>query len=132
MKSSAGFTVIELLAGILLLSLVVAIGFDRYQAVQTVHRDQDRKTAINEIHRNLEEVVKPKLGGYPRILSASQLSAARRSVLTDPDGNKIGTGTSDYRYEPTGCAGTDVCRAYTLSAYLEKENDYVTSSSPKD
>lgn len=128
MKASSGFTVVELLATVVFLSVVATIGFDRYQAVQTVHRDQDRKTAVNAIHHNLEEIVRSKLGGYPRVLNANILTAIDKSLLVDPNGNKIGTSASDYRYEPSGCSGGEVCRGYRLVANLEKERDYVKTS----
>jgi Tfp pilus assembly protein PilE len=127
MNTSAGFSTIELIALFLLLGFLAVVGYDRYDAVQSVHRDQARKVAINSIHQNLEEVVKPKLGGYPRIIAASQLTAMDKSLLTDPHGKVLGKNTSDYRYEPTGCNGGDICRSYKLSADLEKEADYVKS-----
>lgn len=128
MKTSSGFTVVELLMAVLFLGILLTVGFDRYQAVQTVHRDQDRKIAINAIYSNLEEVVKPSLNGYPRILNAAQLTAMDKKLLIDPKGARIGDARSDYRYEPTGCSGGDICRAFTLRANLEKEADYIKTS----
>lgn len=128
MNTSSGFTTIELLALIVFIGLIGAVGYDRYQAIQTVHRDQDRKTAINAIYHNLEEVVKPTLGGYPRVLQAAQLKAMDPQLLKDPQGVLVGASGSDYRYEPTGCNGGDICRDFTLSSQLENEGDYTKTS----
>ena len=125
MKSSDGFTVVELLVGLVFLGIVSGISFDRYSTIQMVHRDQDRKVAINSMHYNLQEVVKPGAGGYPRVLTAAQLTAMNAALLTDPNGLKLGEASSDYRYEPTGCNGGDICSGYTLRANLELEQDFV-------
>lgn len=127
MNTSSGFTVVEVTALIVFLGVVGAVGYDRYQAIQTVHRDHDRKVAINAIYHNLEEIVKPALGGYPRTLQASQLKAMDKELLVDPEGVPVGNQNSDYRYEPTGCNGGDICSGYTLRAELENEGDYVKS-----
>lgn len=129
MKTSSGFTVVELLMTIVFLGVTGTVFFQQYQAVQTVHRDRDRKIAINSIHYNLQEVVKTKLGGYPRTLSAAGLTAMDKNLLKDPQGITIGSSKSDYRYEPTGCSGGDICSGYVLRADLEREIDFVKSSS---
>lgn len=125
MKTDRGFTVVEMLVTIIFLGVVGTVGYTLFEAIRMTHRDQDRKVAINTIHANLEEVVKPKLGGYPRVLSASQLTAMDKELLKDPSGAVIGTQSSDYRYEPTDCNGGDVCGGYALSADLEREADFV-------
>lgn len=131
MKHSAGFTVVELLVALVFLGLVTGIAYSQQQALETVHRDQDRKVALNAIYYNLEEVVRPALGGYPRILAANQLRAMDASLLVDPQGNKIGESDSDYRYEPTGCNGGDLCSGYTLRASLERETDFIKTNPDK-
>ena len=128
MKSSSGFTVVELLVTIVFLGIVGTILFQQQQSLRVIHRDQDRKVAINAIHYNLEEVVKPTLGGYPRILSAIQLKAMDKELLKDPSGVAVGQPTSEYRYEPTGCNGGDICTGYTLRADLEREADFVKTN----
>lgn len=128
MKTMSGFSVVEVLMALVLLGFVGAIAFDRYGAVRTIHRDQQRKTAMNAIHHNLEEIVRPALGGYPRTISSAQLTAIDPSYLKDPTGDSIGQADSDYRYEPTGCGGGDVCKGYRLTAKLEGESDFVRTS----
>ncbi len=128
MKASSGFTVVELLVAIAFLGVVGTLLFQQQQDLRIIHRDQDRKTAINAIYYNLEEVVKPTLGGYPRTLSAVQLKAMDKALLKDPAGVSIGEPTSQYRYEPTGCNGGDICAGYTLRADLEREADFIKTN----
>lgn len=128
MKHSAGFTIVELLVAIIFLGIVGSVAYSQQQALAMVHRDQDRKIAINAIYYNLEEVVKPTLKGYPRVLTAKQLRAMDPALLVDPSGNKIGKPSSDYRYEPTGCNGGDICSGYILRTTLERETDFVKAS----
>lgn len=128
MKTTSGFTVIEALVGIVFLIIVAAIGFDRYGALQIVHRDHDRKIAINTMHASLEEVVRPTLGGYPRVITSESLKAVDKKMLKDPRGYVVGDKASDYRYEPTGCNGGDICSGYSLLANLEREADFIKTN----
>lgn len=128
MKASRGFSVVELMVAIVFLGVVGTVIYEQQGALRSIHRDQSRKVAMNEIYYNLEEVVKPKLGGYPRLLTAAQLTAMDKRYLKDPAGVLVGASDSQYRYEPTGCNGGDVCRGYTLRADLEREADFVRSS----
>lgn len=128
MKTSSGFTVVELLVAIAFVGVIATLLFQQQQSMQIIHRDQDRKVAINAIHYNLEEVVKPALGGYPRVLSSNQLKAMDKSLLRDPSGVLIGEPASEYRYEATGCNGGNVCTGYTLRADLERESDFVKTN----
>lgn len=128
MRSARGFTIIELLVTVALLGVVGSLGYDRYSTIQSIHRDQDRKIAINAMHHNLEEVVRPVLGGYPRALTSAQLKAMDKKLLQDPRGVTVGQTNSDYRYEPTGCNGGNVCTGYSLRADLENEADFVKTN----
>ncbi len=125
MKKTSGFTVAELIVAIAVLATIGLIFLSQKNTLESVHRDKLRKTAINAIHYNLEEVVKPTLGGYPNKIDAKQLKAMDSELLKDPWGKSIGDKLSNYRYEPTGCNGTTVCKGYTLRADLEREADFV-------
>ena len=129
MRSTRGFTIIELLVSVVLLGVIGGLSYERFITVESIHRDQARKTAINAIHHNLEEVVKPALGGYPRTLTPVQLKAMDKMLFQDPQGEAIGRASSDYRYEPTGCNGGGVCSGYRLKADLEREADFVKTNS---
>lgn len=132
MKTSHGFTVIELLVIFALIGLVGGVAFDLRGSLVAMHRDRDRKVAINAMHHNLQEVAKPRLGGYPRVLSARNMTAMNPALLEDPKGVAVGKTESDYRYEPTGCNGGDICSGYLLRADLEREVDFVKSSSKQN
>ena len=125
MKTTGRFTFTELFVALLFIAVIATIGIDRYNAYQTIQRDLNRKVAINTIHHNLLEIVKPSLGGYPKYLSSDQLSAMDSSLLKDPNGKTVNSAMSDYRYEPTGCNGGELCSGYTLRANLENEVDFV-------
>jgi hypothetical protein len=128
MKPSEGFTVIELLVAIVFFSLITGVFFTQRETLLSMHRDQDRKIAINAIYYDLTEVVKPALGGYPRVLDARDLSAMDPGLLNDMNGRKIGDQKSDYHYQATECNGSNLCSGFTLRADLEREPDFVKQS----
>lgn len=128
MSKNRGFTATELVIAIVFVFLVGAIFYASSASHDAAHRDNKRKTAMNAVYYNLVEVVKPKLGGYPRILTSDQLGAMDSALLTDPRGKKLGAQGSDYRYEPTECSGGDICQSFTLRADLEREDVFVKQS----
>lgn len=128
MSTIRNLTVTELFAGVVFLILVGGIFLLQRAGLEASHRDTTRKTAINAIYYNLVEVVKPELGGYPRILEAEQLKAMDPALLKDPGGVLIDVQGSDYLYEPTECNGGDICRSFTLRAKLEREDTFVKQS----
>jgi type II secretory pathway pseudopilin PulG len=128
MKRAHGFTVIELLVAIVFLGAASAILFTQRQGLMTTQRDDTRKVAINAIYYSLEEVFHAKNGYYPSKIDDTNLSSMDPTLFTDPDGDAINTGASDYRYEPTNCDIDGKCKSYTLRGLLEKEADYVKKS----
>ncbi len=146
-RRSAGFTVIELL--VVIVVLAVASGLFLYQknSLQTASQDERRKTAINAIYYNLEEVFYPKNGYYPAELTSSNLPAVDPALLTDTNGVKIdatldtselddtikdavgdNTRLSEYVYEPTHCDTEGKCKSYSLRVALVNEGEYVKKS----
>lgn len=128
MKKTDGFTVVELLVAIIVLGAIGLIFLSQKHTLEAIHRDKERKIAINSIYYNLEEVVKPGLNGYPSKIDTKQLKAMDSNLLKDPNGKMIGDKDSDYRYEPTGCDGGAVCSGYILRANLEREGDFVKTN----
>ena len=122
-----GFTVVELLAAVVVLIIAGTVFYVQKNDINTASRDQDRKTAINAIYYNLEEVYFPAHKSYPRVIDESTVKAMDPALLKDPSGVKIGEQKSNYRYEPSGCDG-DACKGYTLRADLERENDFVKTN----
>lgn len=128
MKYSKGFTIIELLVTIVFLGAATVILFTQRNNLMATQRDGDRKTAINAMYYNLEEVFYAKNGYYPSKIDETNLTAMDPALFTDPDGNKINTSSVDYRYEATNCGTDNKCRSYTLRGLLEKEADFVKTS----
>lgn len=124
MKSSRGFTVVELVVVIVLFAVASAVFFMQKNAVEVAGRDDSRKTSINAIYYSLEEVYFQKNSAYPRTITSDNLPSVDPELLKDPAGVKIGESTSDFRYEATDCDG-DSCQSYTLRAALENEADYI-------
>lgn len=122
-----GFTIIELLAIIVLLAVVGAVFFTQKGNLESIARDDKRRTAINAMYYNLEDVFYAKNKFYPKTIDETNLTAMDKTLFTDPDGNKIGTATSDYRYEPVNC-DEDKCKGYTIRALMENEADFVKTN----
>ena len=123
MNKEKGFTVLELIAAIIILVAAGVIFLMQKNDMAAYHRDNNRKTAINAIYYNLEEIVHGELKGYPAKLDTGKLRAMDSELLKDPNGVTIGEQGSEYRYEPSSCNG-DICQHYTLYATLEKEEEF--------
>lgn len=127
MRTSRGFTVIELIIAIALIALAGAVFFNQKQTLEAESRDLQRKTAINTIDYALREVYFPKHGAYPRVVNQQTLQVVEPGHFKDPAGRDISQPNSDYRYEPAQCQG-DKCQAYQLRTVLEREADFVKDS----
>lgn len=147
-RRTHGFTVIELVFIILLLSTASLLFFFQKSNLETANTDERRKIAINAIYYNLEEVFYTKNGFYPSEINDKNLTAMDPGLLTDTNGVKIdeefdltalddetknGLTTAEkraslYRYEPTNCDSTGKCKSYTLRVTLINEAEYVKKS----
>lgn len=127
MKREHGFTVIELIVVIVFLGFVATFLLIQKNNLSAAHRDTERKTAVNAMYYNLEEVFYQKSGYYPATIDSKTLRAMDPALFTDPNGIKMNEADSDYRYEATDCTD-DQCKSYTLRADLEREADYVKDS----
>jgi type II secretory pathway pseudopilin PulG len=127
MKRSHGFTVIEIIVIIAFLGVAMTVFFTQKANLSATQRDSQRKTAVNAMYYDLEEVFYAKNGYYPLKIDSHTLTAMDPSLFTDPNGVAINQPGANYRYEPTAC-DNDKCASYTLHASLEKEADYVKSS----
>lgn len=122
-----GFTVLELIIAIVFLLAAGTFFYIQKRDLEVANRDSQRKTAINAIYYNLEDVFLPTNKFYPETLTADLLKGLDPSLLTDPDGKKAGEEDGNYRYEPKDCVDGK-CPSYTLTANLEHEADYVKTS----
>ncbi len=129
-KRSRGFTVIELLVIVVVLGAASILFFIQKNNVEVAGRDNERKVAINAMYYSLEEVFFKANGYYPTTISEANLPSVDPALFTDPNGIKIGTADSNYRYEPTNCVD-DKCKSYTVRTSLQNEADFVKDSKNK-
>lgn len=127
MKYSRGFTVVELLIVVAVLSVASIIFFIQKNNIEASARDDARRTSINSIYYSLEEVYKKDNGSYPRTVSSENLPSVDPELFKDPQGIQIGESESDFRYEATNCTNND-CKGYTLRTELEDEDDYIKTN----
>lgn len=123
MKRSHGFTVIEIVVVILFLSVATTLLLIQKNNLSASQRDDQRKTAINAMYYNLEEVYFEKNGYYPAKIDSKTLRAMDPALFTDPKGVKLNEQDSNYRYAGNNCSN-DQCKGYVLEAELEKEATY--------
>lgn len=126
-SSQRGFTVLELIIVVVFLAAAGTIFFVQKRDLEVGQRDSQRKTAINAIYYNLEDVYYAANHAYPEKLTADQLKGLDPSLLKDPEGVAVGDQKSDYSYEPKDCSDSK-CKSYSLRANLEHEADYVKTS----
>lgn len=127
MKRSQGFTIAELIVVILFAAFATGLLLYQKSNIEAAQRDEDRKTAINAMYYNLEEVFYEKNGHYPDAIDSDVLPAMDPELFTDPSGTDLGETASDYRYSPVNCEA-EKCQGYTLRSILEKEADYIKTS----
>ncbi len=130
MKRPYGFTVIELVFVITFAGLATGLLLYQKAGATAAQRDEARKTAINAMYYNLEEVFYEKNTYYPERIDSKTLRAMDPQLFTDPNGDKLGESESDYRYESSDCQG-DRCKSYSLKSDLEKEADFVKTNRNK-
>ncbi len=127
MNKKSGFTVIEVCVLVVFLVVAGAIFVIQKGELQQQFNDKTRKTAINAMYYNLEEVFYKQNGHYPKTINEKNLTAIDPNLFTDPLGIVLGEEGSQYRYEPTNCDG-EKCQSYTLRADLDLEEDYIKKS----
>ena len=125
--TSKGFTVIELLFVVVLLTTASVLFFVQKNNLAIAGRDELRKTSINAMYYSIEEVYFKTNKSYPRTVDAATLPSVDPALFSDPNGIKIGESNSDYRYEPYNCDG-DACKSYSLRTVLENEDDFVKTN----
>lgn len=122
-----GFTVIELLFTTIVLVIIGVVFWQQFNTVQSAARDDKRRHAINSMYYNLEDIFYATNKYYPKTIDEKNLTAMDKQLFIDPNGNKIGSGESNYRYEPANCSG-EKCKSYSMRAIMEKEADFIKTS----
>ena len=124
MKTKKGFTVPELLIVIFFASLAVILFFIQKPNIDAMARYDKRKEAINAMYYALEEGFYEQNKYYPETISEQNLKVMDPALFTDPRGVNLGSEGSSYKYEAANCENGK-CKEYTLSATLEKEDEYI-------
>jgi len=127
MPDQRGFTVLELIVAIVFLVVAGTFFYIQKRDLEIANRDTVRKTAINSIYYNLEDLYLPANGAYPEFLTADQLKGLDPNTLKDPNGKVVGEEGSNFSYTPKDCTAGK-CKSYTLTADLENEADYTKNS----
>ena len=119
----AGFTVLEIIVVAAIVGLCLLFFFLQKDNVEAMHRDEQRKTAINAMYYALEEDFYQDNGYYPETINEENITVIDPSLWTDPNGYEVGDPSGSYFYEPANC-NDGKCQQYTLRAILEKEDIY--------
>ncbi len=141
-----GFTIIELLAVLVVIGILLALVIVNYAGIQRNQRNQERERDIQDVYQELEGyyVVNSK---YPTLAEMDNLNwvstnmkTLNKESLRDPSSSSyelVAKPTKDaYSYDVTATDGgscndtTRICAHYTLTATLEKapQKTFVKSS----
>ena len=120
----SGFTLIELVVVLVFVSIALVLAFLQKQNLDAMHRDEQRKEAINAMYYALEEGFYAKNGYYPETITDENLTVMDPKLFTDPNGVYINGEGGSLNYISADC-NNGKCREYALRARLEKEDDYI-------
>lgn len=115
-SKSAGFTLVELLIVIIIIGILAAIAFVAYSGAQNKAKKSDAQATLSQARSKLAEYNSDN-SKYPKDMPAftTWLNSAdggnNKSLAT-----KLGDAGYDYVGDPDGCADTDDCAGYTLTA----------------
>lgn len=121
-----GFTAIELLVVILVLTAVAVVAVTNIRAIRAENRDFEAKSEINAIYYQLEAYYEANKN-YPATISTESLKGLDPEATKDSLGLEVNAIGSTYTYEPKECA-EEKCESYKLSAELEREDTFVKES----
>ncbi len=127
MKIQKGFTLIELIAAIVLLFAAGSLVLLQKNDIEASNRDGQRKTAVNAMYYHLEKIYYQSNQAYPEQLNKTVLKGISPDLLQDPSGLVVNEARASLRYEPRGCRDGK-CQGYELRADLEKEADFIKTS----
>ena len=124
MKRKSGFTILEIIIVAVFATLLLILFFVQKANVDAMHRDEQRKEAINAMYYAIEEAYYPAHGYYPDSISEANIKVLDPALWTDPFGYNLGEEGTSYFYEPANCV-EGKCKEYILRAELEKEDFYI-------
>lgn len=123
---SDGFTVIELLVFILILSILAVLGVSNIRGLRAENRDSASKTDVNAIYFQLESFYETN-GFYPEKLDTTSLKGLDPESLKDKNNIAVNGAGGTYVYKPANCTESK-CKSYELSTQLEKEAPFIKQS----
>lgn len=129
MKTVKGFTVVEIIVAICVLSVVGVLGFTNIHDLQAHNRDNQLKTSVNAVQYQLQAFFEINKF-YPQNLNNKDLPGLDPLFLQDVNGKVINQAGSALYYATKNCKQNQ-CQAFKLTAQLEKEADYTKTNSDK-
>jgi prepilin-type N-terminal cleavage/methylation domain-containing protein len=123
---SDGFTIIELLVVIVVITGLAVLGMSNIRTLRAENRDSATKSDINAIYYQLESFHE-KNSYYPESISEKTLAGIDPESLKDKNGIEINKEGSLYTYRPINCKESR-CTRYDLTGQLEREAPYVKQS----
>lgn len=128
MEKEKGFTVIEALVAVVVLIVIGVFFLVQRNELLSKARDQERKTDINTIYANLQDIYFTDHGYYPTSVDDEILRGVDESIFTDPNNLSINSLGGDYFYEGINCNNDGKCKEFKLSAEMEKEEKYIKTN----
>lgn len=120
-----GYTAVELLAVILIFSVLSGLFVYVLRQNAADSRDLERKRDLSAIYFSLES--NKTDAGYPQQPALENLKGLDPEALADPTKKSLGAPGAEYRYFPTDCTN-GFCKTYELKVNLEKEAEFTKKS----
>lgn len=125
-KNANGFTIIELLVFIVILTGLAVLGISNIRTLRAENRDTATKSDINAVYYQLESYFE-KNGHYPEKISTETLQGINPESLKDKNDIPINEEGSLYTYRAINCS-EEKCTRYDLTGQLEREAPYIKQS----
>lgn len=129
MKNHRGFTVVEIIVAICVLTIVGILGFTNIHDLQAHNRDSQLKTSVNATQYQLQAFFETNKY-YPQNLNNKDLPGLDPIFLKDTNKITINQPGSALSYATKTCK-QNKCQAFKLTAQLEKEGNYTKTNSDK-
>lgn len=120
-----GYTVLELLAVLVIFTTMGVIFSYLLRQNAADARDIERKRDVNALYFQLE--ASKTANGYPEKLSKETLLGLDPEAFVDPKKVELGQPNAEYRYYPANCSN-GFCQSYEIKVNLEKEAEYIKKS----
>ena len=120
-----GYTAVELLAVILVFSVLSGLFVYVLRQNAADSRDLERKRDLSAIYFSLES--NKTDAGYPQQPAQKNLKGLDPEALADPTKKSLGAPGAEYRYFPADCTN-GFCKTYELKVNLEKEAEFTKKS----